>query len=70
MKNARVATVVLIIGMAFALAACTGPTAKGPIPHYDAKTFFETTAITGASFSHDEETNPDLDRCHRSLQRI
>ena len=55
MKNARVATVVLIIGMAFALAACTGPTAKGPIPHYDAKTFFETTAITGASFSHDEE---------------
>ena len=55
MKNARVGTAVLIIGMAFAFAACTGSTPKGPIPRYDARTFFETTAITGASFSHDEE---------------
>ncbi len=55
MQYARIGITALIVGMAFTLASCTGPTAEGPIPRHDAKTFFETTAITGNSFSHDEE---------------
>ncbi len=55
MKNARFSAVASALGMVFAFAACTEPTAPGPIPRYDAETFFETTTITGASFSHDEE---------------
>ncbi len=45
----------LVVGAAFAAAGCTGPAVPDSIPRYDATTFFETTAITGASFSHDEE---------------
>ena len=55
MKNIRIGTAVITIGMAFAIPSCTGPTATDPVPRYDARTFFETTAIIGASFSHDEE---------------
>ena len=55
MKYARFGIAALIVAMAFTFASCTGPTAEGPIPRYDAKTFYETTAITGNSFSHDEE---------------
>lgn len=55
MKNARPAAVASTLATVFAFAACTGPTVPGPIPLYDAATFFETTTITGASFSHDEE---------------
>lgn len=55
MEYARIGITALIVGMAFTLASCTGPTADGPIPRHDAKTFFETTAIAGSSFSHDEE---------------
>lgn len=55
MEYARIGITALIVGMAFTLASCTGPTADGPIPRHDAKTFFETTAIAGNSFSHDEE---------------
>jgi dipeptidyl aminopeptidase/acylaminoacyl peptidase len=55
MEYARIGITALIVGMAFTFASCTGPTADGPIPRHDARTFFETTAIAGNSFSHDEE---------------
>ena len=55
MKNARVGIAALIVGMAFSFASCASPTSEGPIPRYDARTFYETTAIAGNSFSHDEE---------------
>lgn len=40
---------------AFALLGCSMSDTPQPAPRYDARTFFETTSITGASFSHDEE---------------
>ena len=55
MEYARIGITALIVGMAFTFVSCTGPTADGPIPRHDARTFFETTAIAGNSFSHDEE---------------
>ena len=55
MEYARVGITALIVGMAFTFASCTEPTGDGPIPRHDARTFFETTAIAGNSFSHDEE---------------
>ncbi len=55
MEYARIGITALIVGMAFTFASCTEPTAYGPIPRHDARTFFETTAIAGNSFSHDEE---------------
>ena len=55
MKHARICIAALIIGTAFTFAACTEPTEEGPTPRYDARTFFETTSVTGSSFSHDEE---------------
>lgn len=55
MKNARIGIAALIVGTALSFASCAGPTSEGPIPRYDARTFYETTAITGNSFSHDEE---------------
>ena len=55
MKHARIGIPALIAGIAFVFAACTVPTAEGPTPRYDAKTFYETTSISGGSFSHDEE---------------
>ena len=45
----------LLIWANLAFVACSGPASPDPIPRYDAETFYETTAITGASFSHDEE---------------
>ena len=54
MRRARLAAVA-VVGLALAIGGCIRPDAPGPVPRYDAKTFFETTAITGASFSHDEE---------------
>jgi prolyl oligopeptidase len=36
------------------LLACSAQTRAGDIPTYDAKTFFETTSYTSASFSHNE----------------
>lgn len=55
MTNARPLTASLLLWTVPTFVACTGPTSPDSIPRYDAKTFYETTAITGASFSHDEE---------------
>ncbi len=55
MKLARFAAVGSIIALGLALGGCTSADAPEPVPRYDAETFFETTAITGASFSHDEQ---------------
>ena len=55
MTIARSAFAVPIVGTALALAGCALLDRPEPVPRYDAKAFFETTAITGASFSHDEE---------------
>ena len=46
---------ILTCATAFALATCTLSDKHQRVPRYDAQTFFETTSITGASFSHDEE---------------
>ncbi|MDE0104225.1 MAG: alpha/beta fold hydrolase [Bryobacterales bacterium] len=51
----RLAVAVLIVHTVLALAGCALLDRPAPVPRYDAKAFFETTAITGASFSHDEE---------------
>ena len=56
MSTARTAIVPLLVCTILAFAACTGSTSPESIPRYDAQTFYETTAITGASFSHDEES--------------
>ena len=55
MATGRSAFAVPIVGTALALASCALLDRPEPVPRYDATTFFETTAITGASFSHDEE---------------
>ncbi len=55
MATARSAFAVPIVGTALALASCALLDRPEPVPRYDATAFFETTAITGASFSHDEE---------------
>ncbi len=36
------------------LTGCATTSVPDPVPVYDARTFFETTSVTGASFSHDE----------------
>ena len=55
MTSALFIAVSLLIWANLAFVACSGPASPDPIPRYDAETFYETTAITGASFSHDEE---------------
>lgn len=55
MKPARLAAVASIFVLGLACGGCTRPDDPEPVPRYDAETFFETTAISGASFSHDEE---------------
>ena len=54
MKLARFVALVSILGFGFAFGGCAGPDQPEPVPRYDARTFFETTAVTGASFSYDE----------------
>lgn len=44
----------LLVCTILVFSACSGLSSPEPIPQYDAETFYETTAITGASFSHDE----------------
>ena len=46
---------ILTAASALALATCNMPDTSQPVPRYDARTFYETTSIAGASFSHDEE---------------
>lgn len=55
MKNAFLIAASLLIWTILAFVTCSGPASPDSIPLYDAETFYETTAITGASFSHDEE---------------
>ena len=68
MKLARLAAVGSIIALGLALGGCTSADAPEPVPRYDAETFFETTAITGASFSSRRTENSGLDGRHRGLQ--
>ena len=53
--NARLLVVSLLSWTNLAFVACSGPDSPDSIPRYDAETFYETTTITGASFSHDEQ---------------
>ncbi len=55
MRNARFSVIILIVGAVLAVAGCSRLDRPEPVPRYDAKAFFETTTITGASFSHDEQ---------------
>jgi dipeptidyl aminopeptidase/acylaminoacyl peptidase len=55
-KRIKSSTFVSIIGcIALTVASCTRQETPAPsVPVYDAQTFFATTSIFGASFSHDE----------------
>ena len=55
MTTTRITAAPSLVCTVLVFSACSGPSYPEAIPLYSAETFYETTAITGASFSHDEE---------------
>ena len=55
MTTTRITAAPSLVCTVLVFSACSGPSYPEAIPLFSAETFYETTAIIGASFSHDEE---------------